>query len=166
MAKVYLMFKLYVALSRTTDPRNVFLLTTYGSNKTRNVVFSEVFVMRHNYPTFQKSGVPKQLTPRQRQKDWISIVNLLNPENGLGTGIRSYYDASSAEPLDEDAISIVDDYEPVFEGEIFQSSSIENPNISDYESDYGLIPEKISCVSINFNKHDIEAVITPPVVGN
>ena len=49
--------------------------------------------MRDNFPTFHKSGVPKQLTPRNKQKNWISIVNLLNPENVLGTGIRSHFDA-------------------------------------------------------------------------
>ena len=88
-------------------------------------------------------------------------MNLLNLENGLGTKIRSHYDASYAETLDEDVISIADDYEPVFDGDIFQSSTIENLNISEFESVYGLIPQRISCDSITFNKHDIETVITP-----
>ena len=42
--------QLYVALSRTKNPRNVFILTTDGSNRTKNVVFSELFGMRENIP--------------------------------------------------------------------------------------------------------------------
>ena len=86
--------------------------------------------MRQNIPTFHKPGVPKQLTPQQRQKNQISIVNLLHPENGLGTEIRSHYDALNAETLDEDVIFIADGNEPAFDGPIFQGSTIENPNIS------------------------------------
>ena len=160
--------QLYVALSRTTDPRNVFILTIDGSNKASNVVNSEVFDMRNNIPIFHKSGVTKQLTQQQRQKNRVSIMNLINPESGLGTEIRSPCDASNAETLDEDVISIADDYETVSDGDIFQNSTIENPSISEFESVYGLIPERISCGSITFNKHDIETIITPnnaPIMG-
>ena len=60
--------QLYATLKRTADPRNVFILTTGGSNKASNVVFSEVFGMRHNIPILHKPGVPKQLTQHQRRK--------------------------------------------------------------------------------------------------
>ena len=56
--------QLYVALSRTTDPRNVFILTTDGSNRTKNVVFSELFGMRQIVPRVRNSVVPKHLTPK------------------------------------------------------------------------------------------------------
>ena len=161
MDKFYSDGQLCVALSKTTDLRNVFILTTNDSNKSNNVVFSEVFDMSHSIPIFHKSGVPKQLAQQQRQKNRISIVNLLNPENGLATENRSHYDASNAETLNEDITSIADDYEPVFDGDIFQSSTIEDPNISEFESVYGLIFERITCGSITFNKQDFETVITP-----
>ena len=79
----------------------------------------------------------------------------------MGTEILSNCGASNAKTVDEEAISIADDYEPVFDGDIFQRSGIENPNISEFESVPGLIPKKISCGSITFNKHNIETVITP-----
>ena len=88
-------------------------------------------------------------------------MNLLNPENGLGPEIRSHYDASNAETLDEDVIFIADDYKPVFDGDVFQGPAIENPNISEFQSVYGLISERISCGSKTFDKHDIETVVTP-----
>ena len=65
-------------------------------------------------------------------------MNLLNPGNGFGAEIWSHYDASSAMPLDEVVTSIAEDYEPVYDVDILQSSAIENPNISEFESIYGL----------------------------
>ena len=107
--------------------------------------------MRHNIPTFHNSGLLKQPTTQQRQRKRISIVNLLNPENRLGTKILSHYDASSAQALNEEVRSIADDYKPVFDRDMFQSSTIESPNISEFESVYGLISGSISCGSITFN---------------
>ena len=49
----------------------------------------------------------------------------------------------------------------MFDGDIFQSSTIEIPNISEFESVYGLIPERISCGYVTFNKQGIETVIAP-----
>ena len=49
--------KLHVALSRKTNPRNVFILTTDGSKRTRNVAFLELFIMRHNIFRVRKSVV-------------------------------------------------------------------------------------------------------------
>ena len=48
-------------------------------------------------------------------------MNLLNPENGLGTEILSHSGPSNAEKFDEDVISIADDYEPESDGDIFQA---------------------------------------------
>ena len=88
--------------------------------------------MRHNIPTFHNSGLLKQPTPQQMQRNRISIVNLLDPENGLGTKILSHYDDSITRTLNEDVRSIADDYKPILDRDMFQNSTIENPNTSEF----------------------------------
>ena len=98
--------QLYVALSRTTDPRNVFILTTDGSNRTKNVVFSELFGMRQIIPRVRNTVVPKHLTPKVGKANRIPIVNLLNPENRSLIAILSHDSGLNAVRLSEDVISI------------------------------------------------------------
>ena len=152
--------QLYVALSRTADPRNVFILTMDGFNKTSNVVFWRYLTWDTVFLYFT-SQVWQITDSTTKTKNRISVVSLLDPENGLGTEIRSDNDDSNAQKFDEDVISIVDDYKPVFDWDIFQSSTLENPNILEFESVYGLIPERISFGSMSFNKQDIETVRMP-----
>ena len=61
--------QLYLTLSRTSDPRNFFILTTDGSNETSLFLFSEVFYVKRNIPTFHKSGEPKNWL-HNKDKKW------------------------------------------------------------------------------------------------
>ena len=160
--------QLYAALSRTTDPRNVFIFTTDGSNRTKNVVFSELFGMRQIVPRVRNSVVPKHLTPKAGTGNRISIVNLLNPESGSLIAIPSQDSGLNAVRLSEDAISISDADSTVLHLEKDQVSTIENPSVSEFRFLYGQIPDRISCGTMTFDKKEIETVITPEswVFGN
>ena len=58
--------QLHFALLRTKNSRNVFILTTDGSNRTKNVVISELFDMSHNTPRVPKSVVPETFDSKTR----------------------------------------------------------------------------------------------------
>ena len=88
--------QLYVALSRATNPRNVFILTSNGSNRTNIFVFSELLDMRQNISRVRYSVAPKYLNPKLGKSNRISILNLLNPETGPLIAVPSYYDGLNA----------------------------------------------------------------------
>ena len=153
--------QLYVALSRTTNPRNVVILTTNGFNRTKNVVFSELFGRCQNIPRVRKSVESKHLTRNIGKRNRISIVNLMNPESGSLIAIPSQDDGPNAVRLSEDVLSFSDTDYTVFHLEKYQVSTIENPSISEFQSLYVLIPDRISCSTITFDKKDIDTVIMP-----
>ena len=153
--------QLYVALSRTTNPRNIFVLTTNGFNRIKNDVFSELFRMFHNIHTVRKSFVPKNLTPKLGEYSRIPILNLLNPKNGSLVAVPSPYDGLNVVRPSEDITSISDADSTVFTLVIDQGFITENPSISEFQYLYGLIPYRISCGTILFNKRDTETATTP-----
>ena len=73
----------------------------------------------------------------------------------------SQYDGMNALRLSEDIISISDADSIVFHQGRDQVSTIENPSISEFQSLYGLIPDRISCGTVTFNKKDIMTEIAP-----
>ena len=100
--------QLRVALSRTTNPRNVLILITNGSNRTKNVIFSELFGMRQNISRVGKSVGQKLLTPKVRKRNRISIVSLQNPESGSLIAIPSQDNGLNSVKISQDVISISD----------------------------------------------------------
>ena len=72
--------KLYVALSRTTNPWNVLICTTDGSNRTKNIVFSEVFYPYGNEKGNKSSLISINPTISKEKGDLVSTPNLLNQE--------------------------------------------------------------------------------------
>ena len=117
--------------------------------------------MRQNILRFRKSVVTKHLTAKVGKRNRISIVNLLNPESESLRAILSQDDRPNAVRLSEDAISISDADSTLFHLDKDQVSTIENSSISEFQSLYGLIKDRISCGTITFDKKDIETVITP-----
>ena len=58
--------QLHFALLRTKNPRNLFIITTNGSNRTKNVLISELFDKSHNTHRVRKSFVPETLDSKTR----------------------------------------------------------------------------------------------------
>lgn len=85
---VFYHLQLYFPLSRTASPQNASILTTDGSNRTKNIVLSELFGMHYNIFLVRKSVVSKHLTPnlflgrRLVERSWI-LVNLSQPSSAL-----------------------------------------------------------------------------------
>ena len=117
--------------------------------------------MRQIVPRVCNSVVPKHLTPKVGKGNRISMMNLLNPKSGSPIAIPSQDSGLNAVRLSEDVIPISDPNSTVLHLEKDQVSIIENPSISEFQSLYGLIADRISCGTISFDKKDIETVITP-----
>ena len=82
--------------------------------------------------------------------------------------IPSLDDGPNAVGLSEDVTSISDADSTAFYLDKDQVYTKENPSISEFQSLYGLISDRISCGIITFDRKDIETVITPEswVIGN
>ena len=117
--------------------------------------------MQRKIPVVRKSVVPKSLTPKLGERNRKSIVNLLNPENGSVIAVPSQTYGPNVVGLHEGVVSISDADSTVFDKHVDKFPAVEHPSISEFQSIYGLIPDRISCGNITFNKKNIETLITP-----
>ncbi len=145
--------KLYVALSRTTNIRNVFICTTNGSSRTKNVVFLEVFSTRDKCISDEKSVTAKNPKDQAGKDNRHSISYLLNPE--LSPCIPN--------PIicDDDAISLSENESAMSNSLKENESASKSTRVLEFESIYGSILERMRCAGITFNKQDFATVITP-----
>ena len=79
--------------------------------------------MNRDIPIVRKSVVPKNLTPKLIQRNRISILNLLNPENGSLIAVTSQYNRPDVVRLHQDVVYISGSDSTVFDMDIDQGSA-------------------------------------------
>ena len=80
--------------------------------------------MRRSIPIVRKSVIPKHLTPKIRERNSTSILNLLNLEKGSLIAVPSQYNLPNVVRLHEDVISISDADSAVFHEDIDKGSAM------------------------------------------
>ena len=88
--------------------------------------------MLRDIPVVRKSVVQKYLTPKLKQRNRISIVNLLSPENGSRVAVPSKYNRPNVVRLHEDLTYITDTDSTVFCIDADKASATEHPSISEF----------------------------------
>ena len=145
--------QLYVALSRTTNPRNVFICTADGSRRTKNVVFTEVFDTYDDCTRNLLSVTPRDPVNQLATQNRMSISYLLNPETPSSI--------PCLKESEDDVISISDDDSAVLMQCKKNELPFNNHSTLEFESIHGVIPNMITCAGITFTKAEFATVITP-----
>ena len=128
--------QLYVALSRKTSPRNVFICIEDGSRRTRNVVFTEVYDQYKDCTRNLLSVTPRDPVNQQATQNRISLSSIFNPE------IPSPIPFSKQS--DDHVISISDDCSAVLMQCKKNELPFNNHSSLEFESIHGVLPDMIT----------------------
>ena len=165
--------QLYVAMSRTTHPKNLFVLSSESNRMTKNIVYHEVFDFSKQIITSltqECEGVnhceqTKKLETSLKQSTHPGVCSQVTIIESCVSAGRTVTDSSlGCEFID----FLSDDSALKLEAEKLKpeipvkANMVQcNSSIAEFELLYGLIPDRIRSFSITLTREDIESVLRP-----